>query len=261
MGSWPGAARRPWTSASMGSFGLDGPEASRRHGASDRMSESYRRRSGSVDRSQAAAPDRPTCSVLALEFLVDSQDVQLMGEVVAALTRPEGHTHGVRDRFTTFERMKVIASAAAIDEVDVVVGVADAKPTEGRRSPPLLVLEADFVGESRFTRLARGDQAGDDLANPLVRAQVPKVNPPETIGPAEEVIATLVERVRRLWPHALTVSTSCSCMSSCATSASGSTVMVDGVSRSGSRRPMTARTGILYVRSESLTAYRRPDAM
>jgi len=67
-------------------------------------------------------------------------------------------------------------------------------------------------------------------------------------------LPSLVEGVGQQGPHAPTVSTPCSCANSCSTSASGSTVMDDGVRRSGSRRPMTARTGIRYVRSESLTA-------
>src|SRR5450759_5019085 len=43
---------------------------------------------GSVDRSQAATVDRPTCSVLALELLVECQEVHIVGEIVAALARP-----------------------------------------------------------------------------------------------------------------------------------------------------------------------------
>jgi hypothetical protein len=39
--------------------------------------------------------------MLALELLMDGQEVHLVGEIVAALTRPVGeHAHGVRDGFT-----------------------------------------------------------------------------------------------------------------------------------------------------------------
>lgn len=158
------------------------------------------------------------------------------------------------DGFRAFQGMKVIAATAAIDEVEAVVVVADAKPAESRGPPPLLVAEADLVGQQELAALPRDQEVSDDLPNWFVRPKVPQIDPPEAIEPAEEMIATLVELVRRQWPHAPIGSTAGSSARSASRLASGSRVIDDRASRSGSSRPMTARTGIRYVRSESLTA-------
>src|ERR1035437_10383460 len=150
----------------------------------------------------------------------------------------------MRDGFRALEGVKVIAAAAAIDEVEVVIVVPDAQPAQSRGTPPLLVVEADLVAEPRLAPLTGDQQVRDNRPNPSVRTNVPQVDPPEAIESAEEVIATLVERVQRKWPHAPIGSTVGSCPSSPSKSASGSSVIDDDASRSGSSRRMTARTGI-----------------
>jgi hypothetical protein len=69
--------------------------------------------------------------VLALELLVDREEVHLEGEVVVALTGPVGeHAHGVRNGLAPLHGVQVVAPATTLDEVEEVVVVADAKPAE-----------------------------------------------------------------------------------------------------------------------------------
>jgi hypothetical protein len=150
----------------------------------------------SVDRPQATAVNRSTRGVLALELLVDREEIHLEGEVVATLTGPVGeHAHGVRDGLTPIQGVQVVATATTIDEIEEVVIVADAKPAERRPSPPLLVAEADLVGEPRLAELTWDDQVHDQLPNLLVPAQIPNGGPAKSIEPGVQAVATLVESV------------------------------------------------------------------
>src|SRR5664280_1467010 len=233
----------PWRSPArvLDIFDLAGD----RQGVVERDRRVSHRVDGLSDGSQATTVDRPTSSVLALELLVDCQEVHVEGEEMAALAWPVAtDADGMGDGFRALERMKVIAAAAAIDEVEVVVVVPDAQPAQGRGTPPLLVVEADLVAEPRLAVLTGDQQVRDNRPNPFVRPKVPQVDPPDAIEPAEESIATLVERVRRKWPHAPIGSTAGSCPSSSSRSASGSSVIDDDASCSGSSRRITARTGI-----------------
>jgi hypothetical protein len=129
---------------------------------------------------------------------VDREEIHLEGEIVATLTGPVGeHAHGVRDGLAPIQGMQVVAPATAIDEIDEVVVVADAKPAERRPSPPLLVVQADLVGEPRLAELTRDHQVHDQLPNALVPAQISSGGPAESIEPGVQDIATVVESVGR----------------------------------------------------------------
>ena len=91
----------------------------------------------------------------------------------------------MRDGFRAREGMKVIAAAAAINEVEVVIVVPDAKPAQIRGTPPLLVVEADLVAEPRFAALTGDQQVRDNRPNRSVRPKVPQVDPPEAIEAAK----------------------------------------------------------------------------
>jgi hypothetical protein len=129
---------------------------------------------------------------------VDREDIDLEGEIVATLTGTVGeHAHGVRDGLAPIQGVQVVAPATAIDEIDEVVVVADAKPAERRPSPPLLIAEADLVGEPRLAELPRDHQVHDQLPNPLVPAQILSGGAAESIEPGVQAVATLVESVAR----------------------------------------------------------------
>ena len=83
----------------------------------------------------------------------------------------------MRDGFRALEGVKVIAAAAAIDEVEVVVVVPDAQPAQSRGTPPLLVVEADLVAEPRLAGLT-GESAGPrQSSEPVYSHQRPAGRP------------------------------------------------------------------------------------
>jgi hypothetical protein len=122
------------------------------------------------------------------------QEVNLERRVVTTLSHPGGeHTDGMRDD-SSLQRMQVEAAPSTAGEVEVIVAVAKAQPTDRRPTPPFLVAETSVVRQ--WPTLARDDEVDHELAGRPVGAEILEVDATEPVKSKVEIVPTLVVCLR-----------------------------------------------------------------